>query len=737
MISRRVNRAIKNLGSGMSSGHEMTPVSYSEFLRMLVKEPELVLRNIHHAFCDMVNRFVERGDDEYAGDPESIGYDDYNCTELLATGSDNPFFADRIFANRLIKLAETLKQGAQQNRIYIFDGPPGCGKSTFLTNLLRKFEQYSETDKGKLYETVWRLDRTVIGDIPEFESIAPNGFLEIPCPNHCHPIMHIPKELRGDFLDDLFVNSESKWRISDGKQYDWVFSGQPCTICASINTALLYKLQDPEAVFRRIMVRPYRFNRRTGDGITVFNPGDKQQRNHVLLSPQLQQILDKVLPPGYPVRYAYSRMGKTNNGIYALMDIKQHNKERMIELHNIVSEGVHKVEDLEESVNSLFLAVMNPEDSKNVQEFESFSDRIEKINISYVLDLKTEVEIYRNIFGAHIDQQFLPRVLHNIARTVIATRLKEESEAMDEWIDSKDKYKEFCDANLQLLKMEIYTGYIPPWLSTEDRKNFTADIRKSVVAEAEHEGRAGWSGRDTIKMFGEIMSHYASEDKLINMSHLVDYYTVQKPELGEQLPSGFLDALVTMYNSTVLNEVRESLFIYNEEQISRDLCNYMFALSFEKGDDVVCPYTTDRFIVDELWLAKVEKSLLETDASQSSRQVFREEVQREYTSKTLSSEISVAGKNVTETALFKRLKKQYEYHLKAKSLDPLLENDNFRRAIKDYKTVDFVTYDSHVRDEVVRLISNLQSRHRYTEQGAIEVSLYVIDQEECAVKVSV
>jgi hypothetical protein len=63
------------------------------------------------------------------------------------------------------------------------------------------------------------------------------------------------------------------------------------------------------------------------------------------------------------------------------MDIKSHNIERLIELHNIISEGLHKVEDIEENVNSLFLALMNPEDKKNIKDFQSFSDRIVYINI--------------------------------------------------------------------------------------------------------------------------------------------------------------------------------------------------------------------------------------------------------------------------------------------------------------------------------------------------------------------
>ena len=168
-----------------------------------------------------------------------------------------------------------------------------------------------------------------------------------------------------------------------------------------------------------------------------------------------------MLSGGKRVSYLYSRYAKTNNGIYALMDIKSHNTERLMELHNIISDGVHKVEDIEEKVNSLLFALMNPEDKKLLDDLRAFSDRVEYINIPYVLDLQTEVDIYRENFGKHIDESFLPRVLHNFARVIIATRLRTKSEAMEEWIGQPDKYEMYCDTNLQLLKMEIFTGYIP------------------------------------------------------------------------------------------------------------------------------------------------------------------------------------------------------------------------------------------------------------------------------------
>ena len=102
---------------------------------------------------------------------------------------------------------------------------------------------------------------------------------------------------------------------------------------------------------------------------------------------------------------------------------------------------------------------------------------------------------------------FLPRVLHNFARVVISSRLGLRSPAMLEWISQPEKYSRYCDKNLQLLKMEIYTGHIPDWLSEEDRKALTAKRRRQIIGESESEGRHGISGRDSIKIFNDFYHH--------------------------------------------------------------------------------------------------------------------------------------------------------------------------------------------------------------------------------------
>jgi predicted Ser/Thr protein kinase len=412
------------------------------------------------------------------------------------------------------------------------------------------------------------------------------------------------------------------------------------------------------------------------------------------------------------------------------MDVKSHNADRLLDLHNIISEGIHKVEDLEENVKSLFIALMNPEDEKTINGFQSFTDRIEFINIPYVMDLNTEVEIYRNVFGKHIEESFIPRVLHNFARTIISTRMNTSSVAMLEWIENPEKYSQYCDGNLQILKMEIYTGYIPAWLADEDRKRLTAKRRQRIIDESEKEGFAGLSGRDSIKIFNDFFVTYARKDKLISMSSLNTFFTKRHTDIKDMLPEGFLDSLLKNYNYSVLQEVKEALYYYNEKQIARDLLNYMFAVNFEPGSVALCRFTNEKLEISEEFLRAIEGRLCGMSVDESMRMKFRLETQKEYASRTLTQEILAEGIDPAETGLYQSLHERYVYNLKEKVLEPLLDNANFRSAIKDYDTEAFKTYDKRIRDDVSFLINNLcAAKYHYTKQSAKEICVYVIDND--------
>ncbi|MGV8079744.1 MAG: serine protein kinase PrkA [Syntrophales bacterium] len=745
------------LSQRITERENRTALSLKDYVSFAARNPTTVFRNTFQMLYDMIRSYVGEGVDEYPDDPESIHHVLYDCTKLFVDGVDHPFFADQLFANRLINQFASFRSGSQQNRIYIFEGPHGCGKSTFLNNLLLKFEQYTKTTEGTIYETVWRLNKKVLGVMTEHETHAiltqlkhladdstlkgkmspregplylpMKDYLEVPCPSHDSPLILVPKHYRKEVFDQLIMDREFKEKLFTEKQYEWVFRDNPCTICVSLYTALLDIVNSPEKVFDMIFARPYEFNRRLGQGISVFNPGDPITKTNVQTNELLQSQLNNLLKDSNRVRYIYSRYANTNNGIYAIMDVKDNNKDRFANLHGIISEGVHKVEDIEENVNSLFLALMNPEDRVNIVGTQSFLDRISFIKIPYVLDYNTEVKIYKNIFGDRIEKMFLPRVLQNFAKIIIATRMKEHSENLLEWIGDPVKYAPYCDRNLQLLKMDIYAGFIPSWLSQEDRKNFTAKKRKAVIAESESEGEKGFSGRDSIKIFNDFYSAYAKEGTLISMAMVCNFFRQHQKEHSVAIPDGFLDSLVDSYNYAVLQEVKESLYDFNEERISKDIQNYLFAVNFEPGRTEKCIYTGETIDLTEEFFSGIESRIIGAQADISERLAFRREIQNQYTAKTLTQEILLEGKEITATTIYAALRERYIFTLKEKVMDPFLKNENFRRGIKDYNSEAFKTYDQRIRNEVRFLIQNLVNRYGYCEQGAREICIYVLDSE--------
>ena len=752
-----IHKAMQHVQRTKASKERQAPIPFDAFLEKVIQHPTHMIRNVFQFFYDMVNAYVGEGVDEYPDDPESIRYVNYDCSRLFVEGSDHPFFADRLFANRLLKQVESMRQGAQQNKIYIFDGPHGCGKSTFLNNLLTKFEEYANTRQGRRYEVIWRVSLSDLGQssvgsdtvsilekllqlqrdsqqdqYDRLKSTAlaqkKDGYIEIACPSHDNPLLIIPKSQRREFFDDLFKNDAFKYSLFTNKEYEWVFQDTPCTICSSIYDALFNRLHDPVKVFESVWARHYVFNRRLGAGISVFNPGDPPLKQSVLTNDMLQRRINRLFDDSNQVQYIYSRYAKTNNGLYALMDIKSHNIERLIELHNIISEAVHKVQDIEENVNSLFMALMNPEDKKNIQNIQSFSDRIAYVNISYVLDISTEVDIYRDIFGRHIENAFLPRVLHNFARVIISSRLSLRSDGMLEWIEDPEKYSRYCDKNLQLLKMEIYTGFIPAWLSEEDRKRLTAKRRRRIIDESENEGKHGISGRDSIQIFGDFYNTYAKGESFVDMSTLCKFFKSRK-DLRASIPDGFLSSLQLMYDYQVLQEVKESLYYYNEDQIAVEIQNYIFAVNFEINATVTCPYTEDKITITDEYLKEFEERILGHQATDGERGTLRKDTQKEYTTRSLPQEMMNEGKELTQTILFENLNERYIYNIKEKVLDPFLDNENFRRAIKDYDEDDFKTYDHKIREDVTYLMNNIIKKYKYTPLGAKAVCIYVIDND--------
>jgi predicted Ser/Thr protein kinase len=724
--SRDVANVLTLLDRKLKHEDEGTVINFQQFLEKIHNNPLRMFRNVFQLFHDMIYYYVEE-EDEYSHDPESIKYKTYKTEKLFVDQTDTPFFSDLPLANRLVRLADSMNEGTQQNKIYIFIGPPGSGKSTFLNNLLKKFEEYTRTTDGQNYEVFWKIDLSKLG-VPSADE-----YLEIPCPSHDHPILLIPKAHRRDVLENL-IFGEDRTRIFNKKEYEWIFNDIPCTICSSIFEALSQKLNSPGDIFKMIYARRYHFNRRLGDGISVFNPGDSQPKQFVLTNEQIQKELSLIFKDSNLVQYLFSRYAKTNNGVYALMDIKGYNEERLIDLHGIISEGLHKIEDHEENVNSLFIAVMNPEDKDKIRDISSFYDRITEINVNYILNYTEEVKIYYHSFGKQIVRHFLPGVLENFAKIIISSRLNPNSDSFREWISSPSKYEKYCDENMLLLKMSLYSNVIPSWLADEDRMTLDRRMRRKIMAESEKEGRDGFSGRESINIFNDFYSSYrkmskngekGNSDRLINMDDVRNFF-IKDAERRKKIPKGFIDSLIRLYDYNVMEEIKEALFNQNEERISRDIQNYLFASNYDYGEKLLCPYTNEPIDVTESFFELIERHLIRTNGIKDGRAFknYRSEIASKFT--ITLQEMESEDKQILETSIYKELYNSYINNLRSNILEPFLKYTAFENAVKEFSTPKFEKYDSHTKEYVTFLIKNLVNKFHYSQEGAKQICLYVI-----------
>jgi len=713
------------------------PISFNDFLYLAYKEPEKVFRNIFQIFHDMIHYYVPEGIDELK-DEESAGFLHYDMTNLFVKGCDNPFYADRLFANRIINLSTIFKKGTQNNQIYLFEGPPGSGKSTFLNNLLLKLEEYTKTDAGTTYKINWKLDlnrlrgkkksknkQILNSDNNDTDkSIDEENYLEFSCPNHCNPILLIPKVYRKEFLKELIEDKNKLDCLLNDREYEWVLQDEVCGICSSIYKGLMDKLEDAMEVFSMVRAKKNYYNRQFGEGISVFNPGD-EIKNFEIRHQKLEEKIREIIGTEH-FRFQYSYLAKTNNGVLALMDIKEKNVGRLKDYHGIISDGIHKVELTEERIRTLFVGLVNPEDTVHYEEVMSFRDRIVTVNIPYVLDYMTEVEIYKEHFGTEITEKFLPGVLENFGKIIISTRLDTESKAIKKWLGEKNKYSNVIDKDYLLLKMEIYRGVIPEYIIEDDIKKFVRPVRKEILAESEQEGKKGFSGRLSLNIFNKFYNQYSLNHKLITMNNIKSFFSNQK-ELSNNIPEGFIESLENQYDYQVVQQMKESLYYYNQEQISRDILNYIFAVNFEIGETKKNIYTNDIIDIDDELFKSFETLILGDNATEYSRLNFRNSIRNEYISTTLAQEIRVKGKDIKDTELFKNLFEKYTRNLKEYVLVPYLNNDTFRRALYDYDTESFNAYDNKIKKDISFMIENMMKKFNYTQQGALQICQYILE----------
>jgi predicted Ser/Thr protein kinase len=372
------------------------------------------------------------------------------------------------------------------------------------------------------------------------------------------------------------------------------------------------------------------------------------------------------------------------------------------------------------------MGVINPEDTITYENIKSFKDRIITISIPYVLDYNTEVNIYENKFGQEIINAFFPRTINNFAKIIVSTRMNTETSLFDNWLETPELYKNYIDENLLLLKMELYTGKIPRWLDDKDILNFKKEIRKRLISGTILEGKTGVSGRQSLNLFNKLISKYGCKKQSITMLNIIDFVKSES-DFKTKIPAKFTDALFNLYEYNILDEVKESIYFYNETKMKRDIKNYLFALNFEKGEKITSHYTGDIIELNDDFYNSIEPFLYGNDIDEKSIIKLRKEEHITYITNTLSKEIKVKEKTIEQTEQFEYLLRKYSDNLKQFALAPYENNSHFKRCIESFNTPAFNKFENPLKKTVNRLITNMGNKFGYTEESAQHIILYVIE----------
>ena len=607
------------------------------------------------------------------------------------------FFSDPVGGHRdaiygldrqLMQLVDVLRSAAEgygtDKRIFLLHGPVGSSKSTIARLLKKGLEHYTRTDVGALYSFSWKLDATASG-----EGEADHLY---PCPMHEEPLMLVPREARGDLLEQL----NQKYRAGGGTG-TLQLEGELCPFCRKVSGDLMqHYAGDWRKVIDHVVVRRIMLSEKDRIGIGTFQPKDEKNQDSTELTGDINYRKIALYGSDSDPR-AFNFDGEfnvANRGIIEFIEVLKLDVAFLYDLLGASQEHMIKPKKFAQTyIDEVILGHTNEPEYKKLQNnelMEAFRDRTIKVDIPYNIRLDDEIKIYQKDFGPHRIKQIhiAPHTIEVAAMWAVLTRLETPKKA----------------GLTPMQKMKLYNGKAIP--------GYTEDSVHELMEEASREGMVGISPRYIQdKISNTLVSQQALAEKTINpfmvMNALESGLDNHSLLTDEETKKHFRELLAVVkdeYEDIIKSEVQRAISA-DEEAIKRLCANYLENVrAYTQRERVKNKYTGRDEDPDERLMRSIEEKI---EIPESRKDDFRQEIMNYIGALSLDN-------------------KKFEYNTNArlyKALELKLFEDQ-RDTIKLKNLVSSVVDDeTQAKIDVVkqRMIKNFG----YNEQSATDVLNYV------------
>ncbi|MBU1242728.1 serine protein kinase [Myxococcota bacterium] len=570
--------------------------SFQDYLNLAHQEPD-VLRTAYQRMFDMI---ISHGTDVYTDQKKEITrylffYDLPNQGREAVFGLDIPLM-------RLVNIFKGAACGyGPERRIILLHGPVGSAKSSIVRLIKRGLEDYSRTDRGKLYTFNWILP-------PEMVRIS-GGETTFPNPMNQDPILLVPPEWRRQVVTDLIGEDRFRYPIESlTLDYDL----DPASRLIYNELLRHYNGDWEKVVSNHVQVRRLVLSEKDRVGIGTFQPKDEKNQDSTELTGDLNyRKIAEYGSDSDPRAFNFDgEFNIANRGIVEFIEMLKLDVAFLYDLLGATQE--HKIKPkkfAQTDIDEVIIGHTNEAEYKKLlgNEFmEALRDRTIKVDIPYITRVSEEQKIYaKNFHAGRIKKHIAPHTLEMASMWSVLTRLQPPT-----------------NQNISLIqKMKLYDGKLI--------SGYTVDTIKELRKNSEGEAMTGISPRYVQdKLSAVLVSEEVSGciNPFMVMNELEKGLRNHTLITSEEQRENYREILALVkeeYENVVKHELQRVISA-DEESITRLCAKYIDNVkAYTLKESIRDKYSGNRMDPDEKLMRSIEEKI---DVPENRKDDFRSEL---------------------------------------------------------------------------------------------------------------